>query len=119
MIPCVYTNLHIFTLFNWYLLISLGPSPTLSKSTVKINSQILNLLLSFNKRLTQRCHYLARKIATQYQYQNQLQIYSQHNTNITPGWKWIFIFMSCPLKRLIRYCRWVLWESPAMFGQIR
>ena len=37
----------------------------------------------------------------------------------TPGWKPIFIFMSCPLKRLIRYCRWVLWESPAMFGQIR
>ena len=31
--------------------------------------------------LVQRCHYLARKIATQYQYQNQLQIYSQHNTN--------------------------------------
>ena len=28
----------------------------------------------------QRCHYLAKKTATQYQYQNQLQIYLQHNT---------------------------------------
>ena len=24
----------------------------------------------------------------------------------TPGWKQIFIFMSCPLKQLIRYWRW-------------